>query len=240
MRRTRRDSRRGYGLLAAILVALVVAGPVASAVPVVSVPRPMASPAPPVPGISAVVTWGGTSIAAATSVSSAITTSFTHTVDVNFSWVARAGASGPELYNISTARLQFYYFGAALDTRDVVDSTPRAATNGSFDLQWQPGIFQWLFEGTFGLAAILLAPNGTTMWSQSFYIHAQAPYAIGAVLPVLLLLIGLYEAYGLATSGRAEAARLSPKAKPAAPRSEDGTADEDETEDSPPKGGGSP
>lgn len=220
-----RRLRRWAGALALGLVALLLAPSLAAAAPAPSpsmTPRPLDSSgeAPPVPGISAVVKWGGTSIASATSVSSAIPTAFTHTVDVNFTWVALAGANGLERYNISTARIQFFYFGAALDTRDVVDSTPIAATNGSFDLSWEPGIFQFLFEGTFGLSAILLAPNGTTMWSQSFYIHAEAPYAIGAVLPILLVLIGIYEAYGLATAGQAAATTVAatpPKsgAKPA-------------------------
>lgn len=182
-----------------------------------------------VPGIGATVKWDGTSIASATSASAALITSFTHTIDVNYAWVALDGITGPNLYNISTARLQFFYFGAALDTRDVIDSSAVAATNGSFDMQWQPGVFQYLFEGTFGLTASLIAPNGTTMWSQAFYIHSQAPASILAVLPIVLVLIAIYEAYGLAVSGRQAAITpakpaggAAPKPPEAAPKDEPG------------------
>lgn len=213
MDRARRKYRRGLIALAIGAVVLVALGPWATAeTPTAGAHRGVGTsggPAPTVAGIGATVRWGGTDIASGASPSAAIITSFTHTIDVSYAWAALAGINGPNLYNISTARVQFFYFGAALDTRDVVDSAPVAATNGSFDMQWQPGVFQYLFEGTFGLTASLIAPNGTTMWSQAFYIHAQAPGSILAALPIVLVLIGIYEGYGLATAGRQAATRSS-------------------------------
>jgi hypothetical protein len=155
-------------------------------------------------GVAAVVTWNGQNIVSAPAISSAISTDFSSTIDVHYNW-SSTGTS----YTISDARLQIFYFGFALGTRDIIDSNPVAATNGSFDMPWDPGVLQWLIIGTYALTASLLAPNGTTMWSEQFYLHVSAPAAIGAAIPIILILIGIWEVYSLARSGR-QAAITSP------------------------------
>jgi hypothetical protein len=165
------------------------------------------------PGMSAVVTWNGADVSSASGISSAISTDFSSTIDVHYTWAS----SGPQ-YTISDARLQMFYFGFALGTRDILDSNPVAATNGTFDMPWDPGVLQWLLIGSYALTASLLSPNGTVQWSEQFFLHITAPAAIGAVIPILLILIGIYEAYSLARSGRQAAIRpTSSKGKGAGP-----------------------
>jgi len=175
-------------------------------------PRPLATAAS--PGLTASVTWNGDDIATAATMSSALSTNFGSIVDLRYDWSsAGPGTGAGTLYNISDARLQMFYFGFALATRDVLDSNPVAASNGTFDMTWYPGVLQWLMAGTFGLTASLLAPNGTTEWSQNFFVHVTAPASVGAVVPILLIIIGIYEFYALAISGR-QAAMSAPRAGP--------------------------
>jgi len=193
------------------------------------------------PGVNAVVTWNGMNVASAPAVSSAISTDFSSTIDVHYTWTSSGSP-----YTISDARLQIFYFGFALGTRDILESNPVAATNGSFDMPWDPGVLQWILAGTYALTASLLSPNGTTQWSEQFYLHVTAPAAIGAALPIILLLIGLYEAYSLARSGRQAAISAAParknddapKASP--PATDAGTGDAGAKGESPPPSGGSP
>ncbi|MGD0250566.1 MAG: hypothetical protein ABSB97_06755, partial [Thermoplasmata archaeon] len=70
------------------------------------------------------------------------------------------------------------------------------------------------FEGLFGLTASILASNGTTVWSENFFIKATAPYSILAALPIILGIIGIWELYSVARSGRQAA--FSGKGKPPA------------------------
>jgi len=187
--------------------------------------RPSADP----PGaITATVTWNGVDVSSASSNSAALSTNFGSTIDVHYTWSSKGGlgASAPPLYNISTARLQMFYLGFALDTRDVVDSNPLAASNGSFDMSWDPGFLRYVVEGAFGLTASLIAPNGSTMWSENFFIHANAPFSVLALLPILLLVIAAYEVYLLLVSGRqnlagptAASVGTPPKNPPAPPTS---------------------
>ncbi|MCI4336791.1 MAG: hypothetical protein L3K17_06305 [Thermoplasmata archaeon] len=197
---------------------------------------------PPAGGLGATVTWDGTNINSGATSSSALTTSFSTPIDVHYVW-ANAGGTPSALapsYTINDARLQFFYFGVALDTRDIVQSNAVPATNGTFDMLWDPGVFRYLFEGTFGLTASLLAPNGTAMWSQSFFIHAAAPFSLLAVLPIVLLLIVLYEGYGLARSGRqagiVATKKGSPTPSPSSAKKAGETPAEPES-DAPPSGG---
>lgn len=192
-------------LVAAGVVALLLAPPPVGAR---SDPGPaLAGPPPPPPGaVGASVTWNSIDVASHTSRAAAVGTSFTGLVGVKFTWKS-VGAIPSRLvaFNISTARLQLIYFGLPLTTRDEVNSSPIADTGGTFNMQWDPGILRYLTEGSFAMLASLIAPNGTTMWSEQFYIHATAPFAVLAILPVLLILIVVWELYSLATVGRASA-----------------------------------
>ncbi|MGI0151469.1 MAG: hypothetical protein ACREC5_06000, partial [Thermoplasmata archaeon] len=177
---------------------------------------PTAAVAPAVSSVAAEVTWNGANVASFGTPSAAVATSFASTIDVRYSWSATPGPLGlPGLFNVSDARLQMFYFGVALGTRDVLEANPHAAASGVIDMKWDASVLQYLVEGTYELTASLLAPNGTTLWSESFYLHASAPYFVLALVPLLMILLAIYEAYGLLTSGsQARRKALPAKAPP--------------------------
>lgn len=187
------------------------------------------------PALQVAVTWNGVNIDTATSPSSAIATDFATPTVLHFHWASRSpGAPGNAplpLYTISDARFQYFLFGLPVETRDEVASNATAASSGSFNMSYDPGVYRYLAEGLFAATATLLTPNGSALWSQDFFFRASAPYSVLAVLPILLLLILAYEVYQLATVGRAAAPpprrvrpnpplQTAPKAEPAEPPEE--------------------
>ncbi len=189
--------------------------------------------------LSASVTWNGVDVRSYTTPSAALGTNFASTIDVHYSWSASPGPTGaPGLFNVSDARLQIFYFGAALATRDVIESAPQAASSGTMDMTWNAGFLEWAAEGIYQVTASLLATNGTTVWAESFYVHVAAPYSVLAVLPLLLLVVGIYEVYGLLTSGRY--ARRNRPATRAPVGSTTGKEPGAGTEAAPPAGGPAP
>lgn len=183
----------------------------------------LASAAPPGP-VHAFVTWDGTNVSTATSDSSARSVNLASTITLRYIW------SSAGLHTISDARLQMFYFGFALSTRDVLDENPQPANNGSFTMTWQAGTIAYLLEGTFRLTASLLDPAGNTMWSEDFFIHANAPFSLLAAIPIVLVLIAVYEVYGLLTSGRepplSKPASRPPKSPPSGGKGAEPTPEE--------------
>ncbi len=237
--RVRRLPSRAWGAgIAVACLLLTVLVPVASAAPV----RLELSVAESGSHINGEVTWEGRNTANAPSPSSAFGASLSGSFDLVYTWdsVASVGASANTLplYTISDARLVMLYFGASLSTRDIIESNALPATSGRIFMNWTPpSILHDLVAGTFELSASLLAPNGTTYWSENFYIDATAPYTVGAVIPALLLLIAVYEVYALATSGRQALTKLQkPPASTDGKESTDSGA-EPEGSTSPPKDG---
>lgn len=171
--------------------------------------------------IAGYVTWNGASILNYSSPTSAAHIGFNGVVDVDYYWVTRSAAGG--LPTINDARLQIFYFGFALATRDVVNSAVGPSFAGNFTMDWSTGALQYILEGSYKLVASLLAPNGTTMWSQSFWVFVAAPFYIGALLPIVLILIVIWEVYNLATVGRQ--ALLSKKPPTSPPESEPTASD---------------
>jgi hypothetical protein len=165
----------------------------------VSTPSTTAQPAQG-SGISATVTWNGANVLNYSSPTSAVHIGFNGVVNVHYTWSSPLLAGGAP--TINDARLQIFYFGFALATRDVVNSVATPATSGQFTMNWSTGALQYILEGSYKLVASLLASNGTTMWSQSFWAFVAAPFYIGALLPIVLILIVIWEVYNLATVGR--------------------------------------
>ncbi|HEV2231606.1 MAG TPA: hypothetical protein VGS18_05425 [Thermoplasmata archaeon] len=161
-----------------------------------------ASPGP----LQVTVTWNGADLRSAVSDASALAVDFSSTITLRYHWSTPSGG-----YNISTARLQMIYFGFPIANRDVVESNPRLATNGTFVMGWQPGALTYLLEGTYLLKASLLSAANATVWNENFFVHASAAYDIGAVIPILLLVIAAYELFALFTSGSRAAHRKAPR-----------------------------
>jgi hypothetical protein len=164
-------------------------------------------------GVIAAVTWNGVNICGSTNQSAALSVDFTQTANLVYTWTTVGEAKAPSL-TLNDARLQMFYFGFSIVTRDVTLSGAGPATNGTFDMNWNPGTLTYVFEGLFGLTASLLALNGTTVWSENFFVRATAPYSILAALPIVLIIIGIWELYSVARSG--SQAALSTKGKPPA------------------------
>jgi hypothetical protein len=163
-------------------------------------------------GVSATVTWNGANVLNYSSATSAVHIGFNAVVDVRYSWSSNGGLLEP--YTINDARLQIFYFGFALATRDVVNSVASPGAFGNFTMNWSTGALQYILEGSYKLVASLLAPNGTTMWSQAFWVFVAAPFYVGALLPIVLILIVIWEVYSLATVGRQSLLNKRPPSTP--------------------------
>ncbi len=188
------------GILALVLFAMPAAS-VAS--PTSSTTHDSLAPAA-TSGLYAQATWNGANVRNYASATSAAHIGFNGVANVYYNWSSLGGVAGvgAPSFTINDARLQIFYFGFSLATRDVVDSAAVPATTGSFTMNWSTGALQYLLEGSYKLVASLLAPNGTTMWSQAFWVYVAAPFYVGAVLPIVLILIVIWELYNVATVGK--------------------------------------
>ena len=188
------------GCVALLLLALVPGGAQAALTP--GPPAPISisncSSAHASNGIRAVVTWNGNDTCAAGTASSALSIDFGETVHVAFFWIAPAGHQ----LDPNDARLAMNYLGFAVATRDVGPVHPGPAPNGSFAQDWSTGSLEYILAGLYSITASLFAGNGSTLWSNTFYVHVNAPYSVLALLPVLLIVIVVYELYEVGRSGR--------------------------------------
>jgi hypothetical protein len=164
-------------------------------------------------GVSGTVLWNGVDICTATTASSALGVNFADSANLTYTW----SWPGTGSHNLTDARLQMFYFGFALATRDVPPIGSGQGSTGSFDMNWDPGALTYVFAGLYGLTASILDSNGTTVWSENFFVKATAPYSILAALPILLLILGIYELYAVARSGSQAAIATKRKTPPAAP-----------------------
>lgn len=191
-----RDARTWAGVVLVALLAVLVAVPtVGLATARGGATGPASVSGTPAATSGPTVLWNGVNIDSAGSASSALTVTFNEAVDVNYTWV-RSAYPG-----VGDARLEMLYFGFPLSTRDVSTISGPASSPGLAVMNWTVGALQYAVEGVFGLTASLL-DNGSTLWSENFYVRITAPYSILAALPILLILIGVYELYGLVRSGR--------------------------------------
>jgi hypothetical protein len=188
-------------LLAGGLVPTTAAAPAGTAVPLPS--------APPHPSIgfagleNEAVTWNGVNISQASDPGSAFSVGTGATVGLVFSFT---DLGGPNV----TARLQAFYFGAALSSNTV--PAPVAPTgHGTGTMNWSFGDFTYVLQGLYHLTASLVyANNGTVAWSESFWINEQAPYRIVSGFTIFLLALGAAELYGIASTGRRNRRRRAP------------------------------
>jgi hypothetical protein len=189
------------------LLMLVPTGTVGT--PRASSPDLQISSEPAASSFSATVTWNGVNVNTAGSAASALSVDFSNSANVLFNWTTPTGAVNP-----NDARLQMIYFGFALATRDVVNS----GNGGSRAvLNWTPGALVYVLEGVYEITASLVAPDGSTVWSENFFVHSTAPFSIGAVLPIVLIVIIIWELYSVATSGRQVLLSKRGKAPPSKP-----------------------
>jgi hypothetical protein len=222
---------RSLGALVALAVAVLFLVPVGALAlpasgPSISIVRGASSG-----GLVANVSWGGTNITTAASASAAFRISFGNSVNLYYTWRQPSGVAGSGApWSINDARLQIFYFGFALGTRDVTTAT--GSTSGNISMSnWNTGPLEYVIEGTYQLTASLLATNGTTAWSQTFWVDVAAAFYILAALPIVLILIAVYEFYSIATVGKQQALKRKKYGKSAG--SEPATATSTSTPASP-------
>jgi len=194
-----RSRGRRWGLVvpALALATFVLLGPVAGAT--TSGPAAVSSSQVHVPSSSSVlsstVTWNGKDVSSASSPSSALSLDGGQTASVNFSFEEQSTS------DVTNASLEVLYLGLVLTTSKAATSVvvPRVATAdvnvGPFaaagHINWSFGPLTDALEGVFELTASLLNANGSTAWSESFYVFAKAPYLLesGAVIVLLILMV---------------------------------------------------
>jgi len=237
MRPTPRRAARSL-LAGAVLVAIVVSLLANVPVPLGSSSRAVFAVEPSA-GTAYTVTWNGDNVDSYGTLSAARSIDFTQSVSLNYNW------TGSVPVTISDARLQMFYFGFAMSTRDQIVNNPVAKATGSIPLSWTPLSINYVLEGVYKLTASFLAPNGTTMFSENFYVRGNAPLGFLAVVPIVLLLIAIYEVYGILRSGRyamvgRKPAAPPPEAPPAAPTAEGAPPAAPAAEETPPTTDGTP
>jgi hypothetical protein len=148
--------------------------------------------------VSANVTWNGENICSARTSGSPLATTFGSSANVTFHWQTH----GTAVLNLTDARRAMYLLGFPIVTRDVAPVTGTPAFGGTFVMNWAPGELTYAFEGLFRLTATIFAANGSSAFSENFYVKVTAPDSLLAILPIALIALGIYEVYNLAVSGR--------------------------------------
>jgi hypothetical protein len=139
--------------------------------------------------------------AGAGSVSSAVLISLSTPVNVTFQY-ATPGGAGPGL-SVAVARLQLIVFDVPAGVKEVDLSNVHPATSGTVSVIGDYTYAKYLIEGAYELHALLLDPNGSTLFSETFFINVHEPYDLTVVTVIFGLLI-LYELYAVATLGSAQ------------------------------------
>ncbi len=213
---TRVASFAAFGLAAALLLA----GPAALAAPAGpgTLPAPSearlpgASPGPLVGGIEAAVTWNGVNVSDAGSTASAFVVHGGGSATVGFLYTVLAGGPAPV-----TAEVVMTFLGYPL-TSTGTQTSPGTGGAGGAEFSWTFGALWELTEGAYHLTAELVDGNGSTIWSEGFYINVEAPYRVSSGIFVFLIVLGAVESYTIATVLSERWARRRRRATRPAPR----------------------
>ncbi len=177
-----------------------------------------AAPAPAVtPASSALTTtvlWNSVNVDTAPNAASAIAWTFDDVATVQFTWTGAAG--GP---SVSQAFLVILFLGFPAYTKQEVEATALPSTGGTISMTYDLTSFKWYLQGLYQVHAYLADPNGTSLWSEYFYVRVAQPYDI-VVATVGLLLLTIAELYMIATVGPRAADKIR---KPQPPTTGSGT-----------------
>lgn len=143
------------------------------------------------------VLWNGQNISSASSAGSAVSISKGQTVPVLF----RFGE--PEAGLVRSASLQLTYLGVVLTTSKAgAVTTTEAPFQGEAQINWSFDPLYDALEGVFEFKASLLNASGGSLWSQTFYVFAKAPYLLESAAVVVLLVLAVAELYWVASAIR--------------------------------------
>jgi hypothetical protein len=191
-------------LLAALLLLPLILGEGAIAPASASAASPL-TPFAPANGLSVLVTADGHPTAAATSPSSAVSISLGSPVNVTFAYSVQGGsAPAPAGVSISVARLQLLVLGIVAGAKELDLSNVHASTSGTVSVVGDYSYAKYLIEGVYAMHAELLDPNGSNLFSETFYLKIHAPYDLTVVTVVFALLI-VYEVFAVVSMGSARA-----------------------------------
>jgi hypothetical protein len=206
----RRVSRevRSLAVLALGVSAIALFAPlagVAGATPLLSLHH--ASARPYASGVAASATWDNHNLSSANSPANAFSIDKGQTAVVDYSYVQISGT-------VQNATLVVTYLGIVLTTSKasthVVGGPPIA---GAAQINWSFGPLVDALEGVFEFTASLQYANGSTAWSQSFYVFTKAPYLLESGAVIVLLILTVAELFwGISSIREARRGR-----KPAAP-----------------------
>ncbi len=163
-----------------------------------------AAPAPVTPALAAsssslagALYWNGKDAATAGSPGTAFSWSFANVATVKFDWTSLPGVS---VSGISQADLYVLLLGIPVYTKTQVESTPLSALAGSITMTYDLTQYRWFVQGLYELKGALEDPNGSVVWSETFYVRATVPFDV-TVATVALLLIVVAELYMIVTVG---------------------------------------
>jgi len=160
------------------------------------------------------VTWNGKDVSGASSPSSAISIQKGQTALVQFTFDESSATT------VGNASISVNYLGLVLTTSKasprVVGGPPIAAVA---TINWSFGPLYDALEGVFEFTASLLSPNGSTVWSESFYVFAQAPYLLESGAVIILLVFLVLELYWAASAIRDARRHAQPPQSKAVPPS---------------------
>jgi hypothetical protein len=150
--------------------------------------------------------------AGAGSVSSAVVVSLATPVNITFTYSTQGvGSSAPASLTVAVARVQLIVFDVAAGVKEVDLSDVHAATSGSVSVIGDYSYARYLVEGAYEMHALLLDPNGATLFSETFYLKVHTAYDLTVVVALFGILI-LYELYTVATLASASSVTKMVKA----------------------------
>ena len=174
-----------------------------------STPTPAVTPAS--SSISGTVLWDSTNTNTAPNAASAISWTFDNVATVQFTWTGPSGGQ-----SVSQAFLVVLFLGFPAYTKQEVEATPLPSSGGTISMTYDMTAFRWYLQGLYQVHAYLENPNGTSLWSEYFYVRVAQPYDI-VVATVGLLLLLIAELYMIATVGPRAADKLRKPTTPSTP-----------------------
>ncbi len=151
-------------------------------------------------GLQVTVTWDGVSIAGANSAPDAFALAPGQTVSVVFTFRGAAANATP-----TNASLLLRYFGTTLSTEGTVPTVAGGA--GRAVVNWTFGSLLEVIQGVYEVVAQLTDANGSMLFSEPFYINAQAPFVIGSAIAVFGIVLAGAEAYWIVVVVRTRGGR---------------------------------
>lgn len=198
----RRSRRFAYLTVAATFVLLAFF--VLSSSPVLPPALRPASSGP----LTATVLFDGVNIVNHDTVGSAIVTNFSGAFSTAFTWTP-TGSGG---LTVTQAEIQLLFFGTSIATSS--GQFLKLGAN-SYTLSSDFTQNRYIYEGVYEIVATL-SNNGTTLYSQGFYVWIQATDHL-TIINIVLILLLILEVYEVAALGRMKIPKQPAAAPPSTP-----------------------